>query len=99
MVFSSTVFLFLFLPVALGLYFLSPGRFKNHVLLACSLFFYAWGEKAFVLVMLATILVNYAYGLLIDRFRGERRSKIILGIAVATNLGLLISFKYANFLT
>ena len=99
MVFSSTVFLFLFLPVALGLYFLSPGRFKNHVLLACSLFFYAWGEKAFVLVMLATILVNYAYGLLIDRFRGERRSKIILGIAVATNLGFLISFKYANFLT
>jgi alginate O-acetyltransferase complex protein AlgI len=99
MVFSSTIFLFLFLPVVLGLYFLTPGRFKNHVLLVCSLFFYAWGEKAFVLVMLATIVANYAYGLLIDRFKGARRAGIILGIAIATNLGFLIAFKYANFLT
>jgi alginate O-acetyltransferase complex protein AlgI len=99
MVFSSAVFLFLFLPAVLGFYFLAPNRFKNHVLLLSSLFFYAWGEKAFVLVMLATILANYVYGLLIDRLRGERRGKIVLGIAIATNLGFLIVFKYANFLT
>jgi alginate O-acetyltransferase complex protein AlgI len=98
MVFSSTVFLFLFLPVVLGLYFLTPDRFKNSVLLACSLFFYAWGEKAFVLVMVATIVANYAYGLLIDRFRNESRGKLVLGIAIATNLGFLVAFKYANFI-
>jgi alginate O-acetyltransferase complex protein AlgI len=98
MVFSSTVFLFLFLPAVLGLYFLTPHRFRNGVLLACSLFFYAWGEKAFVLVMVATIVANYAYGLLIDRFRNESRGKMVLGVAIATNLGFLIAFKYANFI-
>ena len=99
MVFSSTVFLFLFLPVVLGLYFLTPNRFRNHVLLCSSLFFYAWGEKAFVLVMLATILANYAFGLLIDRCKGGPHAKLFVGIAVATNLAFLIAFKYANFLT
>jgi alginate O-acetyltransferase complex protein AlgI len=98
MVFSSAVFLFLFLPAVLCLYYLVPRRGRNAILLSASLFFYAWGEKAFVLVMLATIVANYVFGLLIDRSRDGRQAKIVVGIGVATNLAFLIGFKYANFL-
>jgi alginate O-acetyltransferase complex protein AlgI len=98
MVFSSAVFLFLFLPGVLVLYYALPDRFRNAVLLSASLVFYAWGEKAFVLVMLATIVANYVYGLLIARFTGSRRARLMVSLAVATNLAFLIAFKYANFI-
>lgn len=98
MVFSSAVFLFLFLPVVLGLYYLAPGKCRNSVLLLASLAFYAWGEKEFVLVMLATIVANYLCGLFIDRFKGQPGAKVMVGIGVATNLAFLVGFKYANFL-
>ena len=73
MVFSSTVFLFLFLPVVLLLHTVAPRALKNTVLLVASLIFYFWGEKFFVLVMLASIAANYVFGLLIDRWRGRAR--------------------------
>jgi alginate O-acetyltransferase complex protein AlgI len=98
MVFSSSVFLFVFLPVVLTLYLLSPRALRNVVLLVASLFFYAWGEKFFVFVMLASIAVNYGCGLLIDRLREGVAGKWMLGLAVAWNLGLLGFYKYANFL-
>jgi len=98
MVFSSITFLFLFLPVVLLIYFLSPTRLKNHVLLAASLIFYAWGEKVFVLVMVVSILVNYASALLIERFRERKRDRVVLIVSLVANLGLLVAFKYANFL-
>ena len=96
MVFSSTVFMFLFLPVVLTGYLLMFGRLRNVWLLAASLFFYAWGEKFFVIIMLASILINYAMGLWIDRTRGSRWQHLGLFIAVVANLGLLGYYKYAN---
>src|SRR6187399_1171452 len=98
MVFSSVTFLFLFLPVVLGIYFLTPTRLKNHVLLVASLIFYAWGEKVFVLVMFVSILLNYASALLIERYRERKRDRIVLIVSLVANLSLLVAFKYANFL-
>ncbi|NER37289.1 MAG: MBOAT family protein [Oscillatoria sp. SIO1A7] len=99
MVFSSTVFLFLFLPIVLVLYLLVPGtQGRNLLLLAASLFFYAWGESIFVGVMLLSIALNYALGLLLEipsNKPSDRRA--ILVIAIALNLGLLAYFKYGNF--
>jgi len=97
MVFSSVVFLFLFLPVVLALHLLAPRRFRNLPLLAASLVFYAWGEKLFVLLMVGSILANYIFGLLIERTRQGRYGRLALGGAVAINLVLLAVFKYANF--
>jgi alginate O-acetyltransferase complex protein AlgI len=97
MVFSSVVFLFLFLPLVLGLYLISPRPARNSLLLLSSLLFYAWGEGFFVLLMLASIGMNYAFGLWIERARRTPRRHIAVGCAVAANLGLLAWFKYANF--
>jgi alginate O-acetyltransferase complex protein AlgI len=99
MVFSSTIFLFLFLPLTLLVYLLVGRSVRNLILLAASLAFYAWGENIFVLLMLGSILVNYVFGLLIDRAQkrgGTGRGALVC--AVAANLGLLGFFKYANFI-
>jgi alginate O-acetyltransferase complex protein AlgI len=97
MVFSSPVFLFLFLPIVLGIYFLLPKALWNLWLLVASLLFYAWGERIFTVVMIASITMNYVYGLLIERFRGRPGMKATMVLAVVTNLGLLGACKYANF--
>ncbi|MCB0790199.1 MAG: MBOAT family protein [Flavobacteriales bacterium] len=96
MVFSSPVFLFLFLPLTL-LFVLLAGRrhAQNTVLLIASLLFYAWGEGAYVILMLAVVLVNYLAGLAIERLPSPRVSLVI---AITLNLGALAWFKYANFL-
>ncbi len=98
MVFSSSVFLFLFLPAVLLLYFVVPRNTRNLFLLLASLLFYAWGEGVFVAIMLASIVFNYLGGLVIARYRRDLIGKIALLLAVFTNLALLGSFKYANFL-
>jgi len=99
MVFSSTIFLFLFLPITLLVYLVVGRRIRNLVLLAASLAFYAWGENIYVLLMLCSILINYVFGLLIDRAqKGGSSGKGALVCAVAANLGLLCFFKYANFI-
>jgi alginate O-acetyltransferase complex protein AlgI len=99
MVFSAPIFLFGFLPIVLFLYYLSPARIKNQWLLFASLFFYAWGEVFFVLVMLISIVSNYLIGIKIGKYKEElrkRRTYLIMGLSI--NLLLLISFKYANFI-
>jgi alginate O-acetyltransferase complex protein AlgI len=98
MVFSSPVFLFLFLPITLAAVLLVRREWRNGVLLIASLVFYAWGEAEFVLVMLVSITGNYFFGLLIDRYREQGQSKRWVAVAVAFNLLLLSLFKYANFL-
>jgi alginate O-acetyltransferase complex protein AlgI len=97
-VFSSPIFLFLFLPLVLGVYLLLPRKAWNLWLLIASLFFYAWGEKLYTLIMLASISANYVFGLLIEQQRGRRAMKPVMVAAVVVNLLLLIGFKYANFL-
>ena len=97
MVFSSPIFLFLFLPLVLA-YFLVPGlRLRNLWLLAFSIIFYAWGEVIFVFLMLGSTLMNYFLGLWVERETIPSRRKWAVGIAVALNLGTLAIFKYANF--
>ena len=98
MVFSSPIFLFLFLPVVLTLYPGFPGlRLKNLWLLTVSIIFYAWGEALFVFLMLGSTLMNYTLGLWVDRESETARGKWAVGAAVALNIGILAFFKYANF--
>ena len=98
MLFSSPLFLFVFLPILLGLYALARPAYRNLVLLTASLLFYAWGEGAYVLVMIAIIAVNYLLGRRVEMLAGRNRAKITVAVAVMVNLGLLIAFKYSNFL-
>lgn len=95
MVFSSPVFLFYFLPFFLICYLLLPQ--KNFVLLIFSLFFYAWGEGLFVLLMIASGLGNFYAAKLISQKPPEEARKILI-IGVALNLLALIVFKYTGFL-
>ncbi len=95
MLFTSTVFIFLFLPLLLTSYFLIKDEFKNYVLLIASLFFYAWGEPKYVLLMVFSIIVNYLFGILIDRKRNFAKLTVIC--SVFFNIGMLFYFKYLNF--
>lgn len=99
MVFSSLLFTFYFLPTVLFLYYLAKERYRNYILLIASLLFYAYGGPRFVLVMIASILINYTLAFLIRRQkeRGVLRSaRWGLGIAAA-DIGLLFVFKYLGF--
>lgn len=95
MLFSSPIFLFLFLPLVLFVYFLTPKKFKNFTLLAFSLVFYTWGEKELVLLILLSAAVDYISGLIISK--GKR--KLGLYISITFNITILLYFKYANFIS
>ncbi len=99
MVFSSPVFLFLFLPLVL-LLVLTAGtlRARNTILTVASLFFYAWGETFHVWVMLVSILMNYLMGICLGSLDSPSTRKLAVIVAVLLNLGLLVWFKYANFI-
>ncbi|WP_419176974.1 MBOAT family O-acyltransferase [Desulfosediminicola sp.] len=98
MVFSTSIFLFIFLPVVLAVYMVAGPRLRNITLLVSSLFFYAWGEHIFVFLMLGSIVINWLFGLLIGVFRNNGNSgRLPLFFGVGANLGLLGLFKYANF--
>ena len=97
MVFSSAIFLFIFLPFVLAGYYLLDRRFKNFFLLSASLFFYAWGEPRFVFVMIGSIFVNYLAALAIARYKTkalQKRAKMVLILAVFFNLSLFFVYKY-----
>lgn len=99
MVFSSFTFLFIFLPALLLVYYLTPARFRsarNTILLAFSLFFYAYGGPEFLLLMLLSITINYVFGLL--AYKNGGGVKCAAAVSAVLNLGLLAYFKYAGFL-
>ncbi|MCB5559149.1 MBOAT family O-acyltransferase [Anaerosalibacter bizertensis] len=103
MLFSSVVFLFLFLPAVIFCYYIlgkKLGRkFKNIVLLIFSLFFYAYGEPKYLFVMLFSIIVNYILGLFVDKYRKDNtKAKLILALAVIINISIIGYYKYSNFL-
>ena len=100
MVFSNLTFLYLFLPLNLLLYFIGKNTtWRNGVLTAFSLFFYAWGEPVFVLLLLFSAAANYGFGLAIARYKGDSpKCRLLLASSVAVNLGLLAFFKYSAFL-
>ena len=98
MVFSSLVFLCIFLPIVFLGHTILPGiRAKNAMLLLASLVFYAYGEPVYVVLMIASALCNYLFALWIERFQDQK--KWIVSVAVILNLALLVIFKYAGFLT
>lgn len=101
MVFSSLLFMFLFLPVVLILYFAAPRRIRNIILFLFSLFFYAWGEPKYVFLMLFAITLDYTVGRFIDKYksRGDmKKAKRALLVSVVVNLSVLAFFKYADFI-
>ncbi|MBQ9945995.1 MAG: MBOAT family protein [Clostridia bacterium] len=97
MLFSSISFLYFFLPAVLLLYAVAPKGLKNTVLLLSGLIFYAWGEPRYVVIMVISILVGYVFGLLIEKFRGSKLSKVFMILSVCVDLGLLVYFKYVDF--
>ena len=100
MVFSSFVFLLAFLPIVLLLYYLCPARLRNLVLLVLSLVFYAWGEPVYVLIMLFSIVFDYANGRLIEHFKNKNcpgKAKAALIVDLCGNLAILGFFKYTDF--
>ena len=99
MVFSSLIFLFAFLPAVLLIYFVMPRKGKNLVLFLVSLFFYAWGEPIYVLLMLASLSLAYLFGIGIGKWRQEkpRRAKALTTLSVCVSLSFLFFFKYYNF--
>jgi alginate O-acetyltransferase complex protein AlgI len=97
MVFSSPLFLFLFLPVVLTVYAVLPGmRSRNFWLLLVSLVFYAWGEVGFVLLLLASTMMNHLLGRWVERSEEPASRKFAVAVAIFVNIGLLVFFKYAN---
>lgn len=98
MVFSSTIFLCVYLPLVLLGYYICPKKGRNLFLLIVSLVFYAWGEPKYVFLMIFSILVNYIFGRLMDKHReNKKRLKLMLVLSVVIDLGLLSVFKYTDF--
>ena len=97
MLFSSITFLYYFLPAVIALYYLAPKCMRNSILLLSSFFFYGWGEPRYLLLMLFCIVQAYVFGLLIERYRGEKSSRVFLTASLVCSLFLLGYFKYADF--
>ena len=96
MVFSSLIFIWMFLPIVFIGYIVLPDRFKNLILLLVSLIFYAWGEPRYIILMICSIIINYVIGLLMDRHETKKKQLLIIGIII--NIAILGYFKYFNFL-
>ena len=97
MLFSSIPFLYYFLPAVLLTYFIAPKKFKNAVLLASSLIFYAWGEPKYVIIMLISVTAGYLSGLLIEKNRETKMGRLILCLSILIPVSFLLYFKYADF--
>ena len=97
MVFSSAVFLLVFLPIVFVCNCLIKKEYSNYLLLVSSLIFYAWGEPYLVLLMIASIIVNWAIGLMLTRTQNVVK-KLILTVGIVCDLGILGYYKYAGFL-
>ena len=98
MVFSSTLFLFVFLPTILCAYYLSPRGFRNFILVIGSLFFYAWGEPVYIVLMLFIAVFDYTNGLLLDKYKARLMiRRLVLICSLTIDLGMLSFFKYYGF--
>ena len=97
MLFSSIPFLYYFLPAVLICYFLIPQKGKNTVLLLFSLIFYGGGEPRLVLMMLLAVALGYFFGLGLEKTRGSRWGKLLLGLSVMSSLSFLVYYKYTDF--
>ena len=101
MLFSSNVFIIYFLPIMLLIYYLCSFSkvLKNGVLLIGSLFFYAWGEPQYIILIIISIIINYLFGLIIDKYKKDKnKSKIIIVMMLIFNVSILFYYKYLGFI-
>ena len=100
MVFSSLLFLFMYLPIVLLIYYITPRKYRNLFLFFANLVFYGWGEPVFVLLMIFSTIVDYTCGYYIDKYRTSNKkiAKTFLILSICINLGLLGFFKYSGFI-
>lgn len=98
MLFSSISFLYYFFPITIIIYFLSKSKYKNIILLLSSLFFYFYGEPKYTLLMLLSAFSGYIHGILIDKYRTSKYSKLFLISSLVISLGILTVFKYGDFI-
>ncbi len=99
MVFSSLMFLFVYLPVVLAVYYITPLKWRNLTLLVANLIFYGWGEPVYILIMVLSILIDYTHGLLVEKHRAnDRLARAFVASSMVFNLLLLFTFKYYDFL-
>ena len=101
MVFSTPVFLFYFLVLTLGIYYIVPRRWRNGVLLVSSLIFYYWGERSYTVIMFLSTAIDYTHGLLVERCKAkgnDKGARMAVASSVIFNLALLFFFKYWDFL-
>lgn len=99
MVFSSMTFLFAYLPITLTLYFICPLWLRNPMLLIANLIFYGWGEPKYIIIMFASIMIDYIHGFLIEKYRSnDKLARKFVASSVIFNLALLFFFKYWDFL-
>ena len=101
MIFSSPFFLFLYFPIVLLLYYISPLKWRNLVLLAVNLVFYGWGEPVYVVIMFVSIAIDYSHGRIVTRCKAkgnDRGARMAVASSVVFNLALLGFFKYWDFI-
>ena len=98
MVFSNAVFLFIYLPIVIAGYYILRGAFRNYWLLLMSILFYSWNKPSFTIILLTSIALNYIGAIIIEKSKNEKHKKIILLTTIIGNLGILVYFKYFNFL-
>lgn len=99
MVFSSLAFLYYFLPIVLLLYFVLPNKARNMLILISGLFFYAWGEPKYIVIMVLSTAIDYTAGRLMDYYdKSPKKRTAFLLVSVIMNLGLLAVFKYSSFI-
>lgn len=98
MLFSSLIFLYMFFPINIILYFISKNNtYRNIILLCFSMFFYAWGEPFFIFLMIISAFINYIFAIYINKSKKTIKSKALLVVSIIINLFILAFFKYFNF--
>ena len=97
MIFSSSIFLLIFLPIFLLVYVLTPKRFKNYIILIASVLFYSWGAPKFIFVILGSTIIDYFLVNQLYKSTYQKSKRVLLATSITLNLGLLLYFKYANF--
>ncbi len=101
LVFSSLYFLFLYIPIVLFVYYITPLKWRNGVLLLCNLVFYGWGEPIYILIMFLSIAIDYSHGLMVERCKlkeDDKGARRAVASSVIFNLALLFFFKYWDFI-
>ncbi len=99
MVFSSLLFLFIYLPAVLAIYYITPLKWRNLMLLIANLIFYGWGEPVYIVIMFVSIFIDYTHGLLVEKYRdSDRKARTFVASSMVFNLLLLFFFKYYDFL-